>query len=217
MTTPTRDLSTFETALLAELKDVVADRAYTKSKRYRLVASAATVGLAAAIGALPGFDVTTPTPAYAVSTDTGGDVVVRIHDPNDLHDLSEALAAESVTAEVERFDLAPHHDIVLGSGGSVSQVPLANDEPQPQRGLGLIYDDRSACHVNPDWSTPSHLPIWVTPIENGHRLTLHADVVAETRTLRIVVVSSQGQPVDLFATFTVPGVGYCGVATPLNP
>lgn len=95
MTTPTRDLSTFETALLAELKDVVADRAYTKSKRYRLVASAATVGLAAAIGALPGFDVTTPTPAYAVSTDTGGDVVVRIHDPNDLHDLSEALAAEA--------------------------------------------------------------------------------------------------------------------------
>lgn len=216
MSTSTRDLSTFETALLAELKDVVADRAYTKSKRYRLVACAAAVGLAVAIGALPGFDVATPTAAYAVSTDTAGDVVVRIHDPNDLHGLSEALAAESVTAEVERFDLAPHHDLVLGSDGA-SQVPLAHDEPQYQRGVGLIFDDRSACDVNPHWSTPSDLPIWVTPIEDGHRLTIHADVVAETRTLRIVVVREQGQPVDLFATFTVPGVGYCGVATPLNP
>lgn len=106
-TPPTLDR--FETALLEELRAHVAERPATapaappRRTRRRVAA-----GLAAAAAAATAYVVVSPggpavSPAYAVSEDADGDVVVTVHRLEDEAGLESALRAHGIDASVD-FD-----------------------------------------------------------------------------------------------------------------
>lgn len=93
-------LDTFESALLAELRDHVAERSAAPSVRpfrRRLVAVAAAAAVATvAVGAVG----LRSSPAFAVQREPDGDVVVTIRQLSDAAGLERALADQGITAEV---------------------------------------------------------------------------------------------------------------------
>jgi hypothetical protein len=108
MTSGDNDMSTFETALLNELRTIVTERGEQRprhplARRLRRpsfiavpvgvagAAAAAVVGLGALSGA---------TAAYAVTTASSGDVVVTINSLSDASGLQSALRAEGIDATV---------------------------------------------------------------------------------------------------------------------
>lgn len=108
MTTPTsqRPLDSFESALLSELRDVVATRTPTDiphrtlrrpALRWAGVAAAAAV-VATALQLGPGRGAS---PAYAVTDDPDGAVIVTVSRLEDGSGLQEALQAKGINARVD--------------------------------------------------------------------------------------------------------------------
>lgn len=100
-------LDSFESALLSELREVVAERSADPPRRRRkplLVAAAAAATVAASVGAVVfGFGTGGPAPAsaaYSVSAENDGDIVVTIRRLDDAEGLEQALAEHGITAQV---------------------------------------------------------------------------------------------------------------------
>ena len=131
-------LDTFETALLGELREHVADRRTTStaptSWRRRLVALAAVAATAVAGFALR------PDPAFAVDA-KDGDIVVTISSLEDADGLEQALADKGVTADVDYEsevqpppeDLTDQEERDSKGGGVITekgQSPTLDHEPK---------------------------------------------------------------------------------------
>jgi hypothetical protein len=107
-TPPTLDH--FETALLEELRAHVAERPATEAvpQRPRRTRRRWAAGLATAAAAATAYVVVAPggpaaSPAYAVTQDADGDVVVTVHRLEDAAGLESALRAHGIDASVD-FD-----------------------------------------------------------------------------------------------------------------
>lgn len=102
-----RDLDTFETALLAELRQAVAARSNTTprvatkasrtSTSRKITLTAAAAAATALMALLPGAF---SSPAYAVAEGASGEVTVSIDRLEDAQQLQEALKDHGVTADV---------------------------------------------------------------------------------------------------------------------
>lgn len=143
--TPTRPLDSFETALLAELRTVVAERAtdkvaappptqtrLRKLRRHYVAASFAVA--AAAVAAVVLVSGPSSSPAYAVTEDNDGEVHVQVDRIDDDAGLERELREHGVAADVTyladnhvcaegRYDDAPSRpdgvavEFVIGTGG----------------------------------------------------------------------------------------------------
>lgn len=108
-----RDLNTFESDLLTELRGVVATRALaepqttrtpTRSPRRRRAGLVSLGGLATLAVATVGIVHVTSEPAFAVSTTASGAVTVEVNRPEGAAALEQALADEGVTAVVQYLE-----------------------------------------------------------------------------------------------------------------
>ncbi len=103
-----RELDTFETALLVELRDVVKTRSgsapeaavvASRTRIPRKLALAAAAAVAAVMVVLvPGVS---SSPAYAVTEEVGGEVTVSIDRLEDAQQLQDALKSHGVRADVK--------------------------------------------------------------------------------------------------------------------
>lgn len=96
-------LDSFESALLTELRRHAAEQPSTApvpTRRRRRLAAVSLAGLAASTAAVVGLATLGGSPAYAVSTNGDGDVVVTVHRLDDAAGLEEALAAKGIDADV---------------------------------------------------------------------------------------------------------------------
>ena len=93
-----KTLDSFESALLTELRDVVAEHPPAPRHR-RLVAGIATVATAGAAAVLA-LVLISPNAAYAVDRDESGDIVVTIHRLEDADQLEADLDESTDWAEV---------------------------------------------------------------------------------------------------------------------
>ncbi|TXL60796.1 hypothetical protein [Aeromicrobium terrae] len=114
----TTDLDTFETALLAELRTVVADRRPQRRAR-TLTLGGLAASVAAAVGI--GLAVGGSSPAFAVEKQADGDVVVTVHRFDDADGLERALADQGVTADV---DYAKPMKLMTTDGRSLDVIPI---------------------------------------------------------------------------------------------
>ena len=106
----TRALDPSETALLAELRREVAEHpaplgapepARRRPPRRRLrLAAVVTTGAAASAAAALGLGALGGSPAFAVDTDSDGDVIVTVHRLDDAAGLQAALRAQGIDADV---------------------------------------------------------------------------------------------------------------------
>lgn len=133
-----RDLDTFESALLTELRAhvearpapiTVGHQSAPTRRHYRRWAGGLAVAAATAtafVVASPGGPATSP--AYAVEDGTGGDVVVTIHRLEDSAGLEHALQEKGIDADVS-FDpgSTPGGTSFIVPGGSVGQPPPIED------------------------------------------------------------------------------------------
>ncbi len=136
-------LDHFETALLGELKEHVATRpagtpVRERPRRRKRVA----VGIAAAAAAATAYVVVSPggpavSPAYAVSQEADGDVVVTVHRLEDSEGLERALAEHGIEADVS-FSPTPnehgYNTFELGPFGA------AEDPPPGESGKSFDYE-----------------------------------------------------------------------------
>ncbi|WP_109507822.1 hypothetical protein [Nocardioides speluncae] len=118
-------LDSFESALLSELRDTVAERSATRSQSRRrrpiLVAAAAATAVAASVGAVVfglGTGGPAPAAAYSVAAQDDGDIVVTIRRLDDAEGLERALAEHGITADVDY-------------GGPVSNCIVVPDDGDP--------------------------------------------------------------------------------------
>ena len=173
-TSPRRELDTFESALLQELRSEVTRSASASPRpargRRRLAlgaAAAAVTGVVAvALGAGPGS-----TPAYAVTEDSSGDVVVTVHELQDASGLEDALRAHGIDADVTFDDRQPEPGRVqfpLPEGG----IDAPSDDGGPARlGLGGCgVEDTPAAkleHPGSDWvlTVPAGSPLMTRPVQ----------------------------------------------------
>lgn len=96
----TTQLDSFETRLLAELRqEVVASTAPAPRRTRRPVAVAAGVAAAAVVGVLlvPGLG---STPAYSVQEGNSGEITVEVNRPEDAPGLEQLLAEYGVAADI---------------------------------------------------------------------------------------------------------------------
>jgi hypothetical protein len=156
VTSPTnpRDLDGFESALLTELREHVASRpatetitetstetttaAVTRPRHHRRWAA----GLAVAAAGATAFVVASPggpgaSPAYAVSQESDGDVVVTIHRLEDSAGLEAALRDHGIDADVS-WQPPPvgEHGVItyMLRGGSAEDMPQDEAEGAPEGG-----------------------------------------------------------------------------------
>ena len=98
-------LDDFETALLAELRTVVAaadvQEPRPRPRRRMAALAAAAVVAVVAIAVTLGVVATRPSPAYAVEHTGAGDIVVTITRLDDAEGLEQALAEHGIEAEVD--------------------------------------------------------------------------------------------------------------------
>lgn len=144
-------LDSFESALLSELRDVVAERSATQPRRRRkpvLVAVAAATTVAASVGAVVlglGTGGPAPAAAYSVSAEDDGDIVVQIRRLDDADGLERALAEHGITAEVS---YGGETDACVQFPAEDDEGPCSvSDEQDPGAGPEL--------NTEPDLSGPS--------------------------------------------------------------
>ena len=174
-TSPRRELDTFESALLQELRSEVTrsasapPRSARGRRRLALGAAAAAVTgvVAVALGAGPGS-----TPAYAVTEDDAGDVVVTVHELQDAAGLEDALRAHGIDADVTFDDRRPEPGRVqfpLPEGG----IHAPSDHGGPALlglgGCGVDLDTPAAKleHPGSDWvlTVPAGSPLMTRPVQ----------------------------------------------------
>ena len=208
MNTP-HTLDRFETKLLDELRAHVATRPEVATppppsrrphRRGRWAA-----GLAAAAAAATAYVVVSPggpavSPAYAVTQQADGDVVVTIHRLEDAAGLEAALAEHGIEAEVDfepdQFDVA---DVPNGDPEEY-ELELPNDPDLELPPVGACGDPDSVF----DFSQ----------VGSDYVLTIPADsVLLDQSVLRLTTASEMdGEGYGLTATYTV-GETECGFAT----
>jgi hypothetical protein len=105
--TPTGPLNSFETELLADLREHVAGRASAPAapppprRRRRAIRMGVVAAIAAAAAAAAfGYVASRPDPAYAVSVGDDGRIHVSVHSMSDEAGLEHALAEKGVTADI---------------------------------------------------------------------------------------------------------------------
>jgi hypothetical protein len=145
-------LDSFESALLSELRDVVAERSAAQPRRRKpvLVAAAAAATVAASVGAIVfglGTGGPAPASAYSVSTEDDGDIVVQIRRLDDADGLELALAEHGITAKVSYG----------GDTNDCVQFPVNDDE-----GPCSVPDEE--LNTEPDLSGP---PVEALPVDPG--------------------------------------------------
>lgn len=114
-------LDGFETALLAELREhVVSRRPVPAPARRRRRLTAAVAALGTAVAAIAGALVLRPDPAFAVDTQSDGDVVVTITSLKDADGLEAALREQGVEAEVD-YSAEPLVPPPAGAGSTGEQ------------------------------------------------------------------------------------------------
>ena len=98
-------LDDFETALLTELRTVVAasdgQQVRPRHRKRIAVLAAAVAAAVVAIAVTLGLDATRPSPAYAVADSGAGDIVVTITRLDDAKGLEQALAEHGIKAQVD--------------------------------------------------------------------------------------------------------------------
>ncbi|MGL5808733.1 MAG: hypothetical protein ACRCYQ_02170 [Nocardioides sp.] len=179
-----RGWSSFETALLAELRDVVTERAESPAldmPKPRRRGRAAVIGAAAAaaIAAVAVTVLPASTPAFAVDRQADGDVVVTVNRLDDFDGLEEALAEYGVTAEVGELKLV-EIDPEDGPGPGWMMEPEIEVETTEERvseGTGPLEE---LC---------SEAPIEVDERGSGHVVTIPANAVHRDRTLILNLAS----------------------------
>ncbi len=143
-----KTLDSFESALLLELREHVAEhpapepvRARRLGRRFRLAAGGAT-GIAASVVAVFGLGAGGGSPAYAVDQDSDGDVIVTVHRLDDAAGLEQALRAKGIDADVSN-----HHD--RSTGHNVLSAPdAASDQvPHGEGGLSVPGAGEGPSHV----------------------------------------------------------------------
>lgn len=178
----TTELDTFETALLAELRTVVADRAPTRHRKRTLtLSSVAASAAAAAVGI--GFAVGGSSPAFAVHRGADGDISVTINRLDDASGLQGALAAQGVTAEVDY-----NHPITLKTtdGRTIDVIPLTgkHGSPAPHAGTtsgGAMIQLGAAEGGDFDCSFGKGGHVTLDAVDDGYRITIpHESVLART-------------------------------------
>jgi hypothetical protein len=179
----TTDLDTFETALLAELRSVVADRPRRRARTLTLGGVAASVAAAVGIGLAVGGS----SPAFAVHQQADGDVVVTINRLDDAKGLEQALAAQGVTADVDYTQPIKMHTT---DGRMLDAIPFKSTKRQVviQRGVpeGSDFDcafgrggyvtleatDGGYVLVIPHESVLADTPLHITTAQSGDHGTL---------------------------------------------
>lgn len=146
-------LDSFESALLSELRDTVAERSaegragQPRRRKPLLIAAAAATAVAATVSTVVfglGSGGLAPAAAFSVSAENDGDIVVTIHRLDDADGLEQALAEHGITAEVSyggatsecvQFpaddDTGPCWDPDegdLGTGSELNTAPEPSDE-----------------------------------------------------------------------------------------
>ena len=147
-----KTLDSFESALLLELRQHVAEhpspepvRVRRPRRRLRIAALGAT-GVAASVVAVFGLGGTGGSPAYAVAENSAGDVIVTVHRLDDAAGLEQALLAKGIDADVSYDpspsdgtfsveDAAPDADAQLPELGSQSGTD--GDRRRPSRVAGV--------------------------------------------------------------------------------
>ena len=132
--TAPRELDSFETALLGELREHVATRApaAAPSAPSRRPGRRWAAGVAAAAAAATAYVVVSPgwpavSPAYAVDQEADGDVVVTIHRLEDATGLEAALREHGIDATVS-FDPSTGEAFTFDSDGfSTGEPPPAEE------------------------------------------------------------------------------------------
>lgn len=89
-------LDTFETALLTELRQHVAERSPAPNRRRRWALGGLTAALAGGL-AVP---LLLPTPAYTVQEGNAGEIIVQVNRPENAAGLEAQLAKHGITANV---------------------------------------------------------------------------------------------------------------------
>lgn len=128
-------LDSFESALLAELRQHVTDHpapAPTRRPRRLRLAAVAATGVAASVVAVFGLGGTGGSPAYAVDRTSAGDVVVTVHRLDDAAGLERALEAKGIDADVSYDGDGFGGTISLGPDGKPLKDGLMPPQgPQP--------------------------------------------------------------------------------------
>lgn len=220
-------LDSFESALLSELRDVVAERSAAQPHRRRkplLVAVAAATTVAASVGAVVfglGTGGPAPASAYSVSAEDDGDIVVQIRRLDDADGLERALAEHGITAKVSY-------------GGDTSdcvQFPVEDeegpcslpDEQDPGAGPEL--------NTEPDLSGPStealpaepgdlgadpcgfgeNAPSTLRRVDDGWTLTIPADSPLHDG-VDLHIITQGGSADAMLSTMFTKGDVACGVS-----
>jgi hypothetical protein len=208
MTSGDNDMNSFETALLDELRTIVTERGEQRARhplagrlrRPSLIAVPLGVaGAAAAVvvgfGALSGA-----TAAYAVTTASGGDVVVMINSLSDASGLQSALRADGIDAIVNYDANGPSTPPIPAGSGAVDggssasgQAP-AGTGPAPVTSQSSHRSSRSASGssgTGPASSTGDPAPIAIHLSGNGpDTITIPASDVNNGYALHITTSGS---------------------------
>jgi hypothetical protein len=115
------DLDQFDRALLTELRQVAIEGA-PAPRRTRRLALAGT-GVAALAATVVGVTTLGSSPAYAVSENGDGDVVITIRELKDAAGLEQALADHGIDADVDYDGSGDGAMTVEGPDGEAGQLP----------------------------------------------------------------------------------------------
>jgi hypothetical protein len=209
-------LDSYETALLAELRREVSERPAPETtavpvrrpRRRRLIAGGATV-VAASVVAVFGLGAGGGSPAYAVETNSAGDVTVTVHRLDDAAGLENALRAQGIDADVSydadgidatygidsggqpsTGDQAPGGD--AGASGNLdSQGGSGHTESGPNAGA----PDEGPCDLGADPATLTRQGSdWVLSIPAGSPLQERHVLIGTDRTGALAVQYAGDQP-----------------------
>lgn len=219
MTTET-PLTSFETALLSELRDNVSARATAPKRRRRSIAAVAAAGIAALATGI-GLTTMGGSPAFAVDTSADGDIVVRIHELTDAAGLEQALADQGVTADVS-YGGEAGNTITVDQDGNVSpgnEAPSRELPKDDQKMVGRTDGTVGASpesHTNPSGEDPcgptAELPVTVARDGGDFVITIDGDSAIAKEDVRITTLS-RGDGADIVVTFAPSAGLMCTLGT----
>ncbi len=218
-------LDSFESALLSELRDVVAERSATQPRRRKplLVAVAAAATVAASVGAVVfGLGPGGPAPAsaaYSVSTQADGDVVVKIRRLDDAEGLERALAEHGITA---KLSYGGETDACIQFPADDEEGPCSvRDAQDPGSGPELNTEpDRSGPSVEALPADPGdadvdpcgfgeNAPSTLRRVDDGWTLTIPADSPLHDG-VDLHIITQGGTTDAMLSTFFSKGDTGCG-------
>lgn len=188
----TPELDSFERELLVELRSVVIQRNAAiashspQAKRHKHTRVLAAVGAAAAAALAGGGLLLGGSPAFAVDTEAGGVVVIRIHEFKDANALESALAARGIDASVDysgqgsSLTVNEQAEGTLGGPELPTDGPLAPTDPAPMDAT-FSNDTSNGCGLN----EAGELPIALEKDGGDYVVTLAGPTLASDSALSI--------------------------------